>query len=95
MSGPVLATNDPPRRGTTMVGDKWVWWLHHPRRLGGPQHFTAGNKIRSGPQVGLVATSPLLYGGSPTLQSGGQNRKWPTSGPGGYILPAAWGPQHF
>ena len=30
-------------------------------------------------------------GGSPPLQSGGQNQKWPTSGQGGYITPAAWG----
>ena len=30
-------------------------------------------------------------GGSPLLQSGGQNQKWPTSGQGGYITPAAWG----
>ena len=29
--------------------------------------------------------------GSPTLQSGGKNQKWPTSGPGGYITPAVWG----
>ena len=27
----------------------------------------------------------------PSLQCGGQNRKWPTSGPGGYITAAAWG----
>ena len=30
-------------------------------------------------------------GGSPTLQSGGQNQKWPGSGLGGYITPAALG----
>ena len=30
-------------------------------------------------------------GGSPPLQSGGHNQKWPTSGQGGYITPAAWG----
>ena len=29
--------------------------------------------------------------GSPPLQSGRQNQRWPTSGPGGYITPAAWG----
>ena len=29
--------------------------------------------------------------GSPPLQSGGQNQKWPTSGPGGYIATAACG----
>ena len=45
----------------------------------------AGDKIRIGPQVRLVATSTLPCGGSPTLQSGGQNQKCPTSGPGGYI----------
>ena len=30
-------------------------------------------------------------GGSPTLQSGGQNQKSPRNGQGGYITPAAWG----
>ena len=30
-------------------------------------------------------------GESPPLQSGGQNQRWPTSGQGGYITPAAWG----
>ena len=29
--------------------------------------------------------------GSPPLQSGGHNWKWPTSGQGGYITPAASG----
>ena len=29
-------------------------------------------------------------GGSPPLQSGGQNEKWPTSGLGGYITSAPW-----
>ena len=38
-----------------------------------------------------VATSPLPPGGSPPLQSGGQNQKWPTSEQVGYITPAAWG----
>ena len=41
--------------------------------------------------MGKEATSPLPPRGSPSLQSGGQNQKWPTSGPGGYITPAAWG----
>ena len=41
--------------------------------------------------MGKVATCPLPPGGSPTLQSGRQNHKWPTSGQGGYITPAAWG----
>ena len=41
--------------------------------------------------MGKVATHPLPPGGSPPLQSGGQNQKWPTSGQGGYITTAAWG----
>ena len=35
--------------------------------------------------------NPCCLGGSPPLQSGGQNHRWPTSGQGGYITPAAWG----
>ena len=42
--------------------------VHHPNSRG---HAKAWESIRSGPQVGLGATSPLLSGGSPTLQSGG------------------------
>ena len=41
--------------------------------------------------MGMVPTKPLPPGGSPPLQSGGQNQKWPTCGQGGYITPAAWG----
>ena len=33
----------------------------------------------------------MPLGGTPPLQSRGQNQKWPTSGQGGYITPAAWG----
>ena len=51
----------------------------------------AGGKIRSGQQVGKMATSPLPYRGSPPLQSGGQNQKWPTSGQNGYLTPAVSG----
>ena len=35
---------------------KWARWLHNPCRLGGPHRFTAGGRIRGGPQVGKVAT---------------------------------------
>ena len=38
--------------------------------------------------------NPCRLGGSPSLQSGGQNQKWPTSGQGGYITPAASGYPH-
>ena len=79
-------------RGTeSEVAHKWARWLHNPRRLGDPHRRRAGDRIRSGPQVGKVATLPLPPRGSPPLQSGGQNHRWPTSGQGGYITPAAWG----
>ena len=70
---------------------KWAKWLRHPCRLGDPHCFRAGGKIRSGPQVGKVATSPLPSQESPPLQSGGQNQKWPTSGQSGYVTPAVSG----
>ena len=41
--------------------------------------------------MGKVATPPLPPRGSPPLQSGGQNQKWPINGQGGYITPAATG----
>ena len=56
-----------------------------PAVSGIPTASERGGKIRSGPQVGKVATSPLPYRGSPPLQSGGQNQKWPTSGQSGFF----------
>ena len=41
--------------------------------------------------MGTAATSLLPPRVSPTLQSGRQNQKWPTSGLGGYITHAASG----
>ena len=58
---------------------------------GVPTASERGDRIRIGPQVGKVATSPLPPRGSPPRHSGGQIQKWPTSGQGGYITPAAWG----
>ena len=79
------------REAKSEVAHKWAKWLPHPCRIGDPHRFRAGGKIRSGPQVGKVATSPLPYRGSPPLQSGGQNQKWPTSGQSGYLTPAVSG----
>ena len=53
------------------MAHKWAKWLRHPCCLGDPHHFRAGGKMRSGPLVGKVATSPLPSRGSPPLQSGG------------------------
>ena len=41
--------------------------------------------------MGKVATAPLPSQGSPPLQSGGHNQKWPTCGLGGYVTPAVSG----
>ena len=38
------------------VARKWARWVHNPCRLGGPHCLRAGGRIRSGPQVGKVAT---------------------------------------
>ena len=73
------------------MAHKWAQWLHNPCRLGDPHRFRAGDIIRSGPQLGKVARWRLPPAGSPALQGGGQNQKWPTSGQGGYITPAVWG----
>ena len=79
------------RGAKSEVAPLWARWLRKPCRLGDPLRFKAGDKIRGGPVVGNVATSPLLPRGSPPLQSGGQNQKWPNCGQGGYITPAALG----
>ena len=55
------------RGAKSEVAHKWAIWLRHPCRIGDPHRFRAGGKIRSGPQVGKVATSPLPYRGSPPL----------------------------
>ena len=79
------------RGAKSEVAHLWARWLRHPCRLGDPHRFRAGGKIRSGPLVGKVATSPLPSRGSPPLQSGGQNQKWPTCGQGGYVTHAVSG----
>ena len=79
------------RGAKSEVAHKWAMWLPHPCRIGDPHRCRAGGKMRSGLQVGEMATSPLPYRGSPPLQSGGQNQKWPTSGRIGYLTPAVSG----
>ena len=79
------------RGAKSEVAHLWAKWLRHPCRLGDPHRFRAGGKIRSGPQVGKMATSPLPSRGSPPLQSGGQNQKWPSCEQNGYVTAAVWG----
>ena len=59
------------RGAKSEVAQLWAKWLHHACRVGAPHRFGAGGKIRSGPQVGKVAMSPLPSRGSPPLQSRG------------------------
>ena len=54
----------------TKVAHMWADWLHHPCRLGGPQSFTAGNKVESGPRVGGLGTLPLPSGGPQRFGAG-------------------------
>ena len=79
------------RGAKSEVAHLWAKWLRQPCRLGDPHRVRAGGKIRSGPLVGKVATSPVPSRGSPPLQSGGQNQKWPTCGQSGYVTPAVSG----
>ena len=44
------------RGAESEVAHKWARWLHNPCRLGGSHRFRAGGRIRSGSQVGKVAT---------------------------------------
>ena len=94
-TSPLLSRGSPPLQsgggGESEVAHLWGKWLRHPCRLGDPHRFRAGGEIRSGPLVGKVATSPLPSRGSPPLQSGRQNQKWPTCGQSGYVTPAVSG----
>ena len=44
------------RGAKSEVAHKWARWLYNPCRLGSLHRFRAGGRIRSGPQVGKVAT---------------------------------------
>ena len=79
------------RGAKSEVAHLWERWLCNPCRLGDPLRLKAGGKMRSGPLVGKVVTSPLPPRGSLPQQSRGQNQKWPTCGQGGCVTPAASG----
>ena len=66
----------------------WAHWLRHPCRLEGPQRFTTGDKMRSGPTCGWICYVTPAVLRSPTLQSGGQNQKWAHVWRIGYVTPA-------
>ena len=93
-TSPLASQRSPPLHsggGKSKMAHLWAKWLRQPCRLGDPHRFRAGGVLRSGPQVGKVATSLLPSRGSPPLRSGGGSQKWPTSGQSGYVTPAVSG----
>ena len=102
-SGPLVgkvATSPMPSQGSPPLhsgggNQKWPTCGQRgyvtPAVSGIPTAAERGGEIRSGPLVGKVATSPLPSRGSPPLQSGGGNQKWPTNGQSGYVTPAVSG----
>ena len=48
--------------------------------LGVRQRFRAGDENKSGPQVALVATSPLSFGGAQQFKDGDKIRSGPQDG---------------
>ena len=47
---------NPQRGAKSELAHKWARWLRNPCRLGDPHRFRGGGRIRSGLQVGKVAT---------------------------------------
>ena len=76
--------NTSERGAKSQVDHKWAQWVHNPCRLGGPQGFRAGEKIRSGPQGASGYITPAAYGVSKASERG-QNQKGPISGPMGLV----------
>ena len=62
-----------------------------PTAWGGPHRFGAQGLSEVAHEWARWLRHPCRLGGSQPLQSAGQNQRWPTSGEGGYITPAARG----
>ena len=62
-----------------------------PAARGVPNASQRGTKSDMAHKWPLWLHNPCCLGGPQSLQSGDENKKWPTSGPCGYITPAAWG----
>ena len=58
---------------------------------GAPTDSNRGAESEVAHKLARWLHNPWRLGGSPPLQSRGQNQKWPTSGQGGCIKPTAWG----
>ena len=68
------------------MANTWAPWLHNPcRPRGVPYASKRGTKSELDHKWAQWLHNPCHWGGSPMLQNGGQNQKWPTIGPDGYI----------
>ena len=96
-----VATSPLPPRGSQPLqsggGQNQKWPINEqggyitPAASGIPTASKRGAKSEVAEKMGKVATSHLPPRGSPLLQSGGQNQKWPINGQGGNATPAASG----
>ena len=78
------------------MAHKWAAWLHNPCLLEGSRPLQSGGAES---QVAhkwarWIHNPPPPLGGSPPLHNGRQKQRWLTSGPSGYITPAAYGVPH-
>ena len=73
------------------MAQKWARWAHKPCRLEFPTASDRGAETEVAHKSARWLHKPIPPGGSPPLQIGGQIHRWPTSGQGGYITPAARG----
>ena len=62
-----------------------------PAAWGVPTASEEGGESEVAHKWGGWLHNPCHLGGPHRFRAGGQNQKWPTSGPGGYITPAALG----
>ena len=68
----------------------WDWWLVTGSMGTSPFCFSSSNTEADYKWAGWLH-NPCRLRGPHRFRAGGQNQKWPTSGPGGYITLAAWG----
>ena len=77
------------RGAESRVAHKWARWLHNPAAWGVPTASERGAQSMVAHKWARWLHNPCRLRG-PHRFSGGQNQRWPTSGQGGYITPAAW-----
>ena len=97
--GKVATLSLPPRAAPSLQGggqnQKWPTCGQGgyitPAASGSPMASERGAESEVAHLWAMWLHNACRLGGGPSLQSGGQNQKWPTCGQGGYIIPAASG----